>query len=154
MIQFVDKQFIMDMNEGSQGAVVIDADLQGAWEFNDQEQMKWAFPRAYDVYHKFCLEGLAKVGTSLVVEDCGYKIVILFTKKHRKDKVESIINNFNLAIDDMVRKIPSDTFIYSPVLGRVDHCFDEMLQKLYKVAGHLNREVGYNWFIYNKKGKI
>lgn len=151
MVQFVDKQFIMEMNDG-EGVIVIDADLQGAWEIGDQEQVKWAFPRAFEMYHRYCQTGKAKVGTCMLVDDSGCKIAILFTKKHRKDPKELVLTNFNLAIDDMLRKVPSDNFIYSPILGRIDHCFDEMLEKIRKVGASIDGALGYNWFIYNKKG--
>lgn len=152
MLKFVDKKFIMDMNEG-EGVIVIDADCQGAWELGDQEQMKNAFPRAYEMYHRQCVKGLAKVGTSMLVEDSGYKIVILFTKKHRKDSKELVITNFNLALEDMMRKVSSDIFIYSSILNRADRCFADILQALRRITGPINGSAGYNWFIYNKKEK-
>lgn len=153
MVKFVDKHFVMEMNI-DEGAVVIDADLQGAWEFGDQEQMRYAFPRAYNAYNRLCMNGLARVGTALIVEDCGYKIVILFTKRHRNDSKELTLSNFRLAIDDMIRKIPSDVFVYSPILGRADHCFDEMLKVIYRIGEEINGSAGYNWFVYNKKGNF
>lgn len=152
MLRFISKQFLIDMDNHT-GAIVIDSDMQGAWELGDQAQMKLAFPRAYEMYHRHCQLGLAKVGTCMLVEDSGYKIVILFTKKHRKDSKALIISNFNLALDDMMSKVPADVFIYSPILGRADHCFTEMLESLYRIVRTVNGVVGYNWFIYNKKEK-
>lgn len=154
MFRVVDKQFIMDMGSDVTGAVVIDADLQGAWEFGDQEQMKWSFPRAYEFYRQHCLKGLARVGTCLLVEDSGYKVAILITKKHRKDSKETVLKNFEAAIQDLTRKVPSDVFIFSPVLGRADHCFSEMISFIVKVCKEIDGSVGYNWCVYNNKKGI
>jgi len=152
MVKFVHKKFIEDIQSDS-GVMVIDADLQGAWELGDQKEMRLAFPRAYEMYHRNCILGLARVGTSMLIEDSGYKIVILFTKKHRKDSKELVVTNFKLALDDMLHKVSSDIFIYSSILGRVDGCFNEILQLLYRTVGMKDGFAGYNWYIYNKKGE-
>jgi hypothetical protein len=152
MFQFVDKQFITDMTNVS-GAIVIDADTQGAWEWGDHKYMRLAFPRAYSVYRTCCRAGFAKQGNCIVVDDSGYKIVILFTKRHRNDSKEIVIKNFASALKQMINRVSSDIFIYSSILGRDDHCFDEMIPAIKSITNTIDNTVGYNWFVYNKKGE-
>lgn len=145
MIKFVDKEFIVENN--TECVLVIDVDMHGAWETGYHEQMRYAFPRAYDIYREACLKGNDIVGSSMIIEDSGYKIAILFVKKHRKDLKEKLLKNFSKALADMLQKVPSDLWIYSPILGRKDKAFNELIVEINRQT-YLQKN---NWFIYKKE---
>lgn len=148
MLTIVKKKFIEEMPPFASGTIVIDTDLQGAWEMGDNEMVKWSFPRAYEVYRKYCLGRLIQPGNCLLIEDGDNKIAMLITKRHRNDPKPMVLNYFQMAMKDFVRKIPCDEFIYSPILGRRDKCFDEMKILLNGICKETKSNPGYTWFVY------
>lgn len=146
MVKFEsDKEFLIDNPYPC--TLVIDTDMNGAWEHGYHEQLKYTFPRAFEIYKSMCFYNHQNaVGTSVVIEEAGYKIGILFTKKHRKTSPEETLKNFKKALANFLEKISSDTWIYSPILGRHDRMFPQYIIEINRLVSKDN----FNWFVYKK----
>lgn len=147
MLEFVDKHFITDHGE-KDGTLVVSVDTQGLWEYGDMDVMRWIFPRAYKIYKQMCIQRALTPGTAILLQEQGFKIVLLVTKRHRNDKQESILVNFKSCLERLANLLPSDEFIYSNILNRKDKCFQEMLKILEPMCKGSNC---FNWFIYKQE---
>lgn len=154
MIKFYDQSLIMEALQ-HEGVFVIDSDLQGSWAVGEQRYFKECFPAAYEEYLKACItKGSMLLGTAMLVEDAGYKLAILFTKKHRKGikRNEDVQVNFQNAVIDLFRQVPSDVWFYSPTLGVDDNCSSEFLLTLSRLTKPSPID-GYRlWHMYQQKG--
>lgn len=149
MVKFVNQKFLAE-DLTHQGIMVLDTDLQGSWDTGDLKVIKKLFPKIYINYLRMCLNpDLYKPGTAALLEDNGCKIGLLFTKRNRKTSKELVISNFEEAVIDLFKLTPSDLFLYSPVLGRKDKCFTELMLKMAKLTFPERR----NWFIYRENGR-
>ncbi len=149
-ISFVNKE-LLEEDLSYRGVIVIDTNLQGAWETGILYQMKMAFPKIYKHYMSICLRGdrLYKPGDAVLLTEDGYKVVLLFTKDKRKVARSIVLSNLEIAIKNMLRLVGSDEFIYSPILGREDGQFVETLSTIKKLIKPELR----NWFIYTRKSR-
>lgn len=152
MVKFVNDALIPSVFKDS-GIFVIDSDLQGTWATGEQRYFKESFPRLYDHYVRTCfVDRHFRVGSAMLVESEGYNFAILFTKEHRdaKKNCEPLIHNFCKAVEDLFRLVPSDVWIYSPILGRNDQAFSSYLVNINSIIK--NEKCDRNWYIYTKKG--
>lgn len=146
MIQFINKEFITE-NKPGEGVLVLDTHLQGAWETSDHARLRWSFPRTYKAYQATCFKDYKRVGTSMLLEEDGYKIALLFTRQNRKESKEKMMDNLSLALQDLFRKVPCDVYLYSPILARSDGCFNEIVLMLNKLTKPMN----YIWHVCRKE---
>lgn len=150
MVSFVNEDFLSSDLQG-RGVLVVDCNLQGLWETGLLKAMKSVFPKTYRRYMRLCLFGnkdhkLYKAGDAIMFEEDGYKFVFLITKTRRKTDKEEILKNMEQAIKNMMALVPSDIYLYSPVLGREDKCFTETLKIMRRLAQPEMR----TWYIYRK----
>ena len=146
MIQFVNKEFITENLPGD-GILVIDTDLQGAWETGVHARLRYAFPKIYKTYQATCFYDYKREGSCMLLEEAGYNIALLFTRRRRSDSKKVMMTNLESALVDLCRKVPCDIYMYSSILSKKDKCFNDIRVMLRKHLGPLN----YNWFIYRKE---
>lgn len=147
-IKFVKEQFSLE-DLKDRGVIVVDTNLQGLWEFGDLKLMQYAFPKIYAYYQKICKNpDLVKPGRCLLLEEDGYKVALLIAKRNRKEDLQTASAQFEEAVKDLLRIVPSDVFIYSPILGRYDKYFGTYAT----IINKLIRPELRNWFVYTKKG--
>lgn len=147
MVNFINEDFLSSDLQG-RGTMVIDCNLQGVWETGVLRKMKTIFPKMYKNYIYLCLSGshLYKPGDAIAFSEDGYNFVFLMTKNRRKTSKEDILSNFEKAVKNLLFLVPSDVYLYSPVMGREDKCFSECLKIMKKLVNPERRE----WFIYRK----
>lgn len=150
MVKFdKDKHFIEDVHADN-GVLVIDTNCQGVWETGALKEMRLAFPKIYSAYKRLCFNQLLNVGSCYILEEGGYKVALLVTKKNylNRDR-DTLLSNLDKALDELFSKVPSDVWLYSPIIGRRDACGIFLLKKI-RDKNVLN----YNWIICTKKGSI
>lgn len=130
------------------GIVLIDVHLQGFWE---HENFIAKFPETYAWYQQICRNAYkGRVGSTILTEEGRNKIGLMVTKQHRKTPKDNVITNFRNCVNDLFNKVPSDVFLYSPILGRHDYCGVEvhkMLENLVIAEEKLSGEAARKWFI-------
>lgn len=133
------------------GITVLDVDTQGAWELYDHSYMRDAFPKVYSEYKLLCYNDPNLVGTAKLFDEGGYRVVLLFTRKNRNEQKDVVLNNFSKCIFNLMNLISSELFIYSPIIGRRDKVFNEMVKIINDATKKANGEAGRNWFICREK---
>jgi hypothetical protein len=132
----------------SAGLFIIDVDMQGVWLNADQDMFYNAFPKSFKRYQMMCrTQYKDKAGTCIFLEEDGYNIALMVTKIYRKTKREDVIENFERALKHLLTVIPSDVFLYSPVLGRGDGCGTEFFGKINSLLNEKNGTAPRNWTV-------
>ncbi len=145
-IKYVKEAFL---SSDGDGVYVLDVNLQGAWEFGDHRLMQMAFPKTHAYYQAICRKPLTfPPGKVIFCEEHGFKIALLITKKNRKDCNLVAIKNFEKALAEMLHLLPSDVWIYSPILGRQDKLMGTYATIINK---NINKDKRY-WQVFTKKG--
>jgi hypothetical protein len=146
-VKFVNENIFT--KDADAGLFIIDVDMQGVWLNAEQHLFYNAFPKTFKRYQMICrTQYKDKAGTCIFLEEDGYKIALIVTKIYRKTKKEDVVENFERALKHLFTFIPSDVFLYSPVLGRGDRCGSEFLGKINKLL--LNEKNGAaprNWTV-------
>lgn len=136
------------------GVFVIDVDLQGLWFGPEHSQFRDAFPKVYNLYRNICIHDYKnRLGTSILLEESGYKVALLVTKKTRKTKPEDALKYFESSIKHLFSIVPSDVFLFSPILARRDGNFNNYLVALSRLTGDTDGEAGRYWTICRGEGK-
>lgn len=141
---FHNKDLIQDVDPGA-GVFVVDVNCQGLWEDHELELMRWILPRVYSIYRKICItEYKMRPGTAVLIEENGYRVVLMFTKNHRHESKEVMLANFSKCVDNLFRLVPKNVEIYSPIIGRRD---SKSFCDAWKIIKDKCTESGYRWNI-------
>ena len=105
------------------------------------------YPRVHRVYKDLCLRQYNNaVGMSYLVEDDGDRVVLMCTKKHRRQTVEIEIENLKSCLEQITRLVSTEREIYSGIIGRESGNFNQH----YKVITDWCKAQGYTWNICRK----
>ena len=130
-----------------EGVVLVEANLQGVINYPGFEK---SYPKAYDLYMKTCAFNYrGRAGTFLLVEEKGRKVAIIFTSYSRKEKADKVIEAFKRGLANLLHAIPSDVFIYLPVLGRRSYMFSQFSATI-KSVDALTKDAPRQWVICTK----
>lgn len=133
------------------GVIAIDTDLQGVWETGDLLFIKNTFPLVYKVYQGACLNAIGKVGTCMLINEGGQKVILMFTKLNRHDGKPVAIRNFESCVKCLLNLLPPTDLIYSPVVGRKDKALSDMVLVINRVTRKENEALPpRKWYICRK----
>lgn len=149
MIRYIDDSLIMTATP-NEAVYVIDGDVQATWLTGEAKYFSESFPKIHKQLKRLSYNKLLKAGNCYLLEDEGYKIAVLITKKDRRTTSMERQKYFQSAVLDLFSKVPSDVFIYSPVLGRVE---DDWVDYDLTISRLINQEkLARCWFVYLMKG--
>lgn len=135
MVRFINDNILTHPNDA--GIFIIDVDLQGVPTTPEQHQFMNAFPKLKAIYKKRCrFNYMNSAGTTIFIEEGGYKICLMVTKRHRYTKREQVLVNFQSCLNQILAVVPGDMFLYSAILGRKDSCMDEFIAKINTTLGN------------------
>lgn len=130
-----------------QGVVIVEADLSGVLNYPGFAE---AYPKAFDLYQKTCMFNYKnRVGTYMVVEDRGKKVIMIFTAYKRKTDKPQAIEAFKSGLFKVFHMLPSDVFIYSPILGRRNLMFTDYMNTIRSITS-LTKDAPRVWTVCTK----
>lgn len=132
----------------NEGIVIVEANLSGIMNYPGFAE---AYPKAHDLYVKTCMFNYKnRVGTFMAVEDGDKKVIIIFTSYGRKEPKEQVIEAFKAGLYKVFNILPSDVFIYSPILGRRSLMFSEYINTIKSISSLIKGEAPRHWVVCTK----
>lgn len=150
-VRWRNEDFLWTTEAGTNGVMVFDVNLQGTFERTAMLDFEYRYPRVWKQYKKLCLTGYNSLeGNAILIEDGGERVILMFTKRNRKETRDKMLENFKFALDKLFQILPKGAEVYSDVMGRPDKMWCEYFKVL--TSETIEKDVTWNVCRENNRG--